>query len=165
MQSPLDSCREQRWERGRATNVGPAELPEDLALPGDRRIEAGRDAEEVRDRGRIGPYVDGLDGSARLAEPGTRVGVWSDRREQLDAMTRHKSERSTVGGGRRESGEALARRYRRVPLMERPRDECFDDEIDRTCASASRKPRREICLTSPRITDDGSCVSSLAHQR
>jgi hypothetical protein len=32
-------------------------------------------------------------------------------------MARHKRERSTLGGGRRRSGKALARRYRRVALM------------------------------------------------
>jgi hypothetical protein len=49
--------------------------------------------------------------------------------------------------------------------MERPRHERFDGEMHRTFGSASRKPVREVCLRSPRITEVGMCVGRPSHQR
>ena len=120
MQGAFDRRREQRRERRLSIRIGAPELSEDLALAGDRGIETGCNAEKVRDRGRVRPNGDRLRGRGGLAEPDTRVHLSRQRREQLDAVARDERERSALGGGRRGSGEALARRNRRVPLMERP---------------------------------------------
>src|SRR5438132_5417867 len=63
-------------------------------------------------------------------------------------------ERTPFDGPRHGGGQALARGDRRVPLMERPRDESFGDGVDRTHGNASRKQDPEICLTSRGITED-----------
>ena len=130
MQRALDGGREQRRERRRATRIRAAELPEDLTLAGDRGVETGGDAEEVRHRGGLGPDDHRIHELGRLdrpTEPGASIAFRGETAEDLDAVTRDEPERAPLGRARHGCREALTRGDRRVSLMERPGNECFRD--------------------------------------
>ena len=67
MQRALDRRREKRRQWSFARGIRASELSKDLAFAGDRGIEAGRDAEEVRHRGGLRADGDRVHDIAGLA--------------------------------------------------------------------------------------------------
>ena len=154
MQRAFHRSGQERRQGRRARGVGPTKLPEDLPLTGDRGVEPRRDAEEVSHRGGVRADDDRVRGVAGLAQPVPSVHIPCEAREDLDAMTGDERERAPFDREGHRRREPFARRDRRVPLVERPRDDCVVDDVDRMRAGAGRKRDREVCLRSRCITED-----------
>ena len=154
MQCALHRGVQKRRQWRFATGVRATELPEDLPFAGDRGIEACRDSEEVRHRGGLRADDDRIRCIAGIAQPRASVQIPREAREDLDAMTCDEREGALFDRLRHRRREPFARCDRRIPLVERPGDDCFGDDLDRMHERAGRKRDREICLTSRGITED-----------